>query len=1147
MAWEETIYKLKITDPVIGGGVVFTPDGGVSAGYANAAAVQLENRTDVLKEQVDGVINDNGALEVRVDDLEDKQIADKQELEESIATKANTIHTHTASDILDIGTFVDGQIDAQKAVASGLATLGADGKVPQAQLPSYVDDVLEFESLANFPPTGESGKIYIAIDTGSAYRWTGSSYFKINNSVSTADEALKLTNSRTIAATGDATWSVPFNGTANVSATLTLSNTGVASGIYKSVTVDAKGRVTAGTNPTTLSGYGITDATPSSHIGTGGTSHAAVTTTTNGFMSSTDKSKLDGIAAGAQVNSVTSVQGRTGAVVISKTDVSLGSVENYPVATQVQAIAASVDTAYMTPLKTKQLVESGGVVVSADKLRTPISVSLTGGVTGTAANWDAGTNLTITTSVVSMDASKISSGTLPDARLPGRLGTVAATITDWNTATSNGWFMSSDAANAPEVGAVWFLGSVVTQQSARWCTQTVHGFTSDGASNTKTWRREQNGGTWGIWYRLRLSEAEQSAIYLNASNLSSGTIPSARLPSSGVVSGTYTKVTVDDTGRVTTGSSLVAADIPNLDASKVTTGTMAVARLPAASTSAVGVAQLNSTTNSTSTTQAATPSAVKAAYDLAAAKISSTEKGVANGVATLGSDGKVPATQLPSYVDDVIEVSSFSNLPATGESGKIYVTTDTNDIYRWSGSGYIEIAVSAGTADTALRLATARTLSLTGDGSGSVAFDGSGDAAIPLTLSNTGVSAGTYPKVTVDGKGRVTAGSSLAATDIPALDAGKITSGVIADARLPTTQTGKVFSSGVVVEASNNLRFKEGAGSAGYGVVHRHNGSAYYMLVTADGDADGSWTAARPFTLNLRTGTLAINGNSGTATKLESARRINNVLFDGSADITVTDDTKLPLSGGTLTGTTFSINPASGNAALEIGSTRGVANTPSIDFHSGATATDYDSRIIANGGNGVAGNGTLKYQAALHGFDGKIEAQAPVTTSASLTLPHGTAPTTLVNGDMWTTTSGLYARINGNTRDLYHSGNLADVSQAEAEAGTATTSRAWTAQRVRQAVIAVPEKPLEIKSANFTSAIGMGYFCTANLTATLPNPLAVTIPNGSLVRFNKANSAIVTVNAVNANISTDAGEDTSVIIDITEEVLFTFYNNKWWV
>ena len=50
------------------------------------------------------------------------------------------------------------------------------GKVPASQLPSYVDDVLEFANLASFPATGESGKIYIAIDTNLTYRWGGSSY-----------------------------------------------------------------------------------------------------------------------------------------------------------------------------------------------------------------------------------------------------------------------------------------------------------------------------------------------------------------------------------------------------------------------------------------------------------------------------------------------------------------------------------------------------------------------------------------------------------------------------------------------------------------------------------------------------------------------------------------------------------------------------------------------------------------------------------------------------------------------------------------------------------------------------------------------------------------------------------------------------------
>jgi len=70
-------------------------------------------------------------------------------------------------------------------------------------------------------------------------------------------------------------------------------------------------------------------------------------------------------------------------------------------------------------------------------------------------------------------------------------------------------------------------------------------------------------------------------------------------------------------------------------------------------------------------------------------------KGANNGYASLGGDGKVPSSQLPSYVDDVIEVSSFGTLPTTGETGKIYITLDTNKIYRWSGSVYVEVSSSA--------------------------------------------------------------------------------------------------------------------------------------------------------------------------------------------------------------------------------------------------------------------------------------------------------------------------------------------------------------------------------------------------------------------------------------------------------------------
>lgn len=79
--------------------------------------------------------------------------------------------------------------------------------------------------------------------------------------------------------------------------------------------------------------------------------------------------------------------------------------------------------------------------------------------------------------------------------------------------------------------------------------------------------------------------------------------------------------------------------------------------------------------------------------------IPSTEKGAASGVAPLGADSKVPSAYLPSYVDDVIEAASFAALPATGESGKIYVTLDVGKVLRWTGSAYAEIVGSPGSTD----------------------------------------------------------------------------------------------------------------------------------------------------------------------------------------------------------------------------------------------------------------------------------------------------------------------------------------------------------------------------------------------------------------------------------------------------------------
>ena len=80
--------------------------------------------------------------------------------------------------------------------------------------------------------------------------------------------------------------------------------------------------------------------------------------------------------------------------------------------------------------------------------------------------------------------------------------------------------------------------------------------------------------------------------------------------------------------------------------------------------------------------------------------IAATEKGANSGVATLDATGKVPSSQLPSFVDDVIEAANFAALPAEGEGGKIYVTLDNNKTYRWSGSAYVEISASIALGET---------------------------------------------------------------------------------------------------------------------------------------------------------------------------------------------------------------------------------------------------------------------------------------------------------------------------------------------------------------------------------------------------------------------------------------------------------------
>lgn len=133
--------------------------------------------------------------------------------------------------------------------------------------------------------------------------------------------------------------------------------------------------------------------------------------------------------------------------------------------------------------------------------------------------------------------------------------------------------------------------------------------------------------------------------------------------------------------------------------------------------------------------------------------IPTSAKGANSGVAELDSNGKVPSSQLPSYVDDVLEYSSQSSFPATGETGKIYVDTSTNTTYRWSGTGYVAIGSSLALGETS-------STAYRGD-RGKIAYDHATDSSKLTTAQSSG-----FYKIATTAEGHVASVAAVTKSDI---------------------------------------------------------------------------------------------------------------------------------------------------------------------------------------------------------------------------------------------------------------------------------------------------------------------------------------------------------------------------------------------
>lgn len=173
--------------------------GNVSLGYEDVGAAPLVHthvEADItdLDKYTQGEVNtllagksDVGHTHVEAD-ITDLDKYTQSEVDGFLATKSDVGHTHVEADITDLDKYTQSEVDgflalkldtSLKGAINGLAELDGSGKVPANQLPSFVDDVLEYADFASFPATGTSGKIYVAQDTGKTYRWGVTQYIEI--------------------------------------------------------------------------------------------------------------------------------------------------------------------------------------------------------------------------------------------------------------------------------------------------------------------------------------------------------------------------------------------------------------------------------------------------------------------------------------------------------------------------------------------------------------------------------------------------------------------------------------------------------------------------------------------------------------------------------------------------------------------------------------------------------------------------------------------------------------------------------------------------------------------------------------------------------------------------------------------------------
>ena len=313
-------------------------------------------------------------------------------------------------------------------------------------------------------------------------------------------------------------------------------------------------------------------------------------------------------------------------------------------------------------------------------------------------------------------------------------------------------------------------------------------------------------------------------------------------------------------------------------------------------------------------------------------------KGKANGLASLDDSGKVPSTQLPSYVDDVLEFTQLDQLPNPGESGKIYVVTSTNLQYRWSGSDYVEISKSLALGETSStaypgdkgKATTDVVNSLSDNLVNDVLVSQSDKNSVSLTIKSI-----TKNPVKKNKELLLVDGEPILLTDnTPILLADNVNDGLYdqADDKLITINQASSFTAGVMsasdktkldglkAQAEIDTSISNVQNNLNAHINNRTNPHRVTKEQIGLDQVDNTSDANKPISNATQT---ALNGKFSATDGNALKQRVDNIPELVATDITVDSDNdsvnisldKTSIVDGTLSGTTININSATASKA----------------------------------------------------------------------------------------------------------------------------------------------------------------------------------------------------------------------------------------